>query len=164
MHDCGDCPLTDRRGFLAGALGAAAATAGLFWPAGAHGVTIRFAEARRRVGNTLVYPVPQVDGATIDRDANVILARDGGFVYAFARRCPHQNTALRWRAKDNRFQCPKHKSKYEPDGTFISGRATRGMDRHPIRLQGGDVVIDTSQLFKEDEDPAAWNAARAALG
>ena len=52
-----------------------------------------------------------------------------GVVYAFNLSCPHQNTALKWQPDDQRFQCPKHKSRYQPDGTFISGRATRGMDR-----------------------------------
>jgi Rieske Fe-S protein len=73
--------------------------------------------------------------------------------------CPHQNTALRWIEKDHRFQCPRHHSKYEPDGTFISGRATRSMDRYAIRREGANIVVDFSTLHEQDTDPAGWSAA-----
>jgi Rieske Fe-S protein len=66
---------------------------------------------------------------------------------------------LKWKAKDSRFQCPKHKSKYEPDGTFISGRATRGMDRFGLRRSGAEIVVDLSKVYQEDKDKAAWDAA-----
>ena len=82
-----------------------------------------------------------------------------GSVYAFSLACPHQNTALRWLGRDARFQCPKHKSKYRPDGTFIEGRATRGMDRFPLRREGDGVVVDLARLLKQTDDAAAWAAA-----
>ena len=62
-----------------------------------------------------------------------------------------------------RFQCPKHKSKYQPDGEFISGRATRGMDRFSIRRAGETVVVDLAVLHKQDTDAAGWNAALVTL-
>ena len=67
--------------------------------------------------------MPAADGVTIDRDAQVILVRFQQKVYAFNLACPHENTALRWRERDVRFQCPRHESQYQPDGTFI--RAAR---------------------------------------
>ena len=60
---------------------------------------------------------------------------------------------------DHRFQCPKHKSKYQPDGTFISGRATRNIDRHPIKREGHKLVVDVETMIRSDKDPAAWGAA-----
>ena len=84
-------------------------------------------------------------------------------VYAFALACPHQNTALRWRANDQRFQCPKHESKYKPDGTFISGRATRNMDRLPIKRAGDALIVDVDVAYKSDSQPAEWAAAKVAL-
>jgi Rieske Fe-S protein len=80
-------------------------------------------------------------------------------LYAFRLACPHQRTALKWKAKDGRFQCPKHKSKYQPDGTFISGRATRGMDRHAVRRNGNEVVVDLSKVYLQDKDGGGWTAA-----
>ena len=109
------------------------------------------------------YPVPAADGVTIDADAQVILVRSQQSVYAFALACPHQNTALRWRADDQRFQCPKHESKYKPDGTFISGRATRNMDRLPIKRAGDAVIVDVDVAYKSDAQPAEWAAAKVAL-
>jgi nitrite reductase/ring-hydroxylating ferredoxin subunit len=105
------------------------------------------------------YPVPAADGVTIDRDGQVILARFQAKVYAFALACPHENTALRWRARDVRFQCPRHESQYKPDGTFMQGRATRNMDRFAVRKDGGSVFVDTSRLFRSDQQAADWAAA-----
>ena len=62
-------------------------------------------------------------------------------------------------AAAHRFQCPKHKSQYQPDGEFITGRATRGMDRLGIRRDGSTVVVDLDALHKQDDDPAGWAAA-----
>ena len=77
--------------------------------------------------------------------------------------CPHENTALKWLPKDGRFQCPKHESRYQPNGTFMSGRATRNMDRLAIRRDGDAVYVDLSHIIKSDTDAAAWAAATLAL-
>src|SRR5512141_847690 len=60
--------------------------------------------------NELSYPVPSADGASIDQQNQVILARFQNRVYAFSLSCPHQNTALRWLPQDQRFQCPRHQA------------------------------------------------------
>jgi len=109
------------------------------------------------------YPVPAADGVTIDREREVIVVRWQGKAYAFALSCPHQRTMLRWQEGDGRFQCPKHHSRYRPDGTFISGRATRGMDRYPVLLEGGKLVVDLARPIRQDRDRAAWTAAFAAV-
>lgn len=111
----------------------------------------------------LQYPLPAGDGATVDKNNELIVARVQGKAYAFALSCPHQRTMLRWLPEEGRFQCPKHKSKYRPDGTFISGRATRGMDRHPIRLEGNTLIVDPDVTYREDHDAAAWQSAFVAV-
>jgi Rieske Fe-S protein len=105
------------------------------------------------------YPFPAADGVTIDRKEQVIVVRSQGHIYAFNLSCPHENTALKWLPKDMRFQCPKHESKYQPNGTFISGRATRNMDRLAIRHEGSDLIVDLSHIVKSDTDAAGWAAA-----
>jgi nitrite reductase/ring-hydroxylating ferredoxin subunit len=105
------------------------------------------------------YPLPAVDGVTIDRKEQVIIVRYRGFLYAFNLSCPHENTALKWLPKDMRFQCPKHESKYQPNGTFMSGRATRNMDRLAIRKEPDALLVDLSHIIKSDVDSAAWGAA-----
>ena len=99
------------------------------------------------------------DGVNIDRKTGVIVVRSQGQVYAFNLSCPHENTALKWLQKDMRFQCPKHESKYTPNGTFTSGRATRNMDRLNIRRDGDMLVVNLSHMLKSDKDPAGWAAA-----
>ena len=97
------------------------------------------------------YPLPQADGVSIDREEEGIVARQGNHIYAFALSCPHENTALRWHPADVRFQCPRHESKYTPDGTSISGRATRNMDRFAIRLDGQKIIVDLAKLYRSDQ-------------
>jgi nitrite reductase/ring-hydroxylating ferredoxin subunit len=98
---------------------------------------------------------------TIDRANEVILVRWKGQVYAFNLSCPHQKTALKWLASDSMFKCPKHKSKYQPDGTFMSGKATRNMDRFRVRRVGKNVVVSVGTLYRSDKQTALWTSARA---
>ena len=117
------------------------------------------AGARRSAADTIDYPIPLQDGAVIDSENDVIVMRWQQAVYAFSLACPHQNTALRWRPENARFQCPKHNSRYQPDGTFISGRATRGMDRFMVSRKGAMVTVDLNRLFSQKDDPTAWASA-----
>ena len=110
-------------------------------------------------GSEVSYPIPAADGVMIDKEHQVILARHQGAIYAFALSCPHQNTALRWLDEASGYQCPKHKSRYQPDGTFITGRATRNMDRLPIRSDGTHVLVDVDRVYESDKDAAGWAAA-----
>ena len=105
------------------------------------------------------YPIPAADGVSIDRTTQVILVRSNGHVFAFALSCPHQNAAVKWVAQHDQFECTKHDSHYTADGTHVSGRATRNMDRMPIRKDGSVVRVDTAHVFQSDKDSAGWNAA-----
>jgi nitrite reductase/ring-hydroxylating ferredoxin subunit len=163
---CDSCALgKSRREFLrdgfAAAFGALL-TLGASEKAAAASVSI--VNALAAAGSTVTYAIPAANGAQIDRDHEVIVARWENNIYAFSLSCPHQHTALRWEQQNARFQCPKHHSKYQPDGTFISGRATRSMDRFSIKRQGNSVVVDTSVMHKEPDDPKAWREAVVELG
>jgi len=115
-------------------------------------------------GDRVAYPVPGEDGVSVDREQELILVRAAGAVYAFALSCPHQRSMLKWREKDKQFRCTKHGSRYEPSGEYVSGRATRGMDRYAVRVEGGQVVVDKGRKFLQDEDPAGWEGAAALVG
>lgn len=162
QSNCSDCPLAARREFIGGItrILSSVMVASHVWPGSA--VAVEYLVGRKR-GDLVVYPIPGDDGATIDRDAQVIVVRHRQAVFAFARTCPHQNTALRWQGSEMRFKCPKHNSRYEPDGRFIDGRATRGMDRFAIWRDGANIVVDPTQVFKQDEDPRGWESARVDL-
>jgi nitrite reductase/ring-hydroxylating ferredoxin subunit len=160
-HDCASCPVASgRREFMRDLFGGAvAALSTLGIARQAFALPMGLISPLARGGETRTYPIPATDCVQIDRDAEVILVRWQNAVYAFSLSCPHQNTALRWIDGAARFQCPKHKSKYQPDGTFIEGRATRAMDRFSVRRDGANVVVDLDALHKQDSDAAGWNAA-----
>ena len=162
-NDCGSCDsLEGRRAFIRSL--AASATGALLTlgasPALARALELSVDARPERRGDEASYPLPAADGTTIDTANEVILVRFHNVIYAFALSCPHQNTALKWVEADHRFQCPKHKSLYQPDGVFIEGRATRGMDRYAIRRDGAKVIVDLSRVFEQDKDGAGWSAAQ----
>lgn len=162
-RSCTGCALgelVERRAFFRDAMLAAA---GIFAALGAasraQALPVRLVSALSAQGDERTYPLPNADGATIDREESVIVVRWENAVYVFSLACPHQNTALKWSAQDAQFQCPKHHSKYKPDGTFIEGRATRGMDRFAVARNGDKVVVDLDKLYQQDKDAAEWKAA-----
>jgi nitrite reductase/ring-hydroxylating ferredoxin subunit len=169
MRKVSPCPLPEteggiegsRRDFLGKAscavLAALVASGVAAVDASAFPLSPALAEAEQ--GSERLYPLPSADGAGIDRDNQVILVRCGNRVYAFSLACPHQNTALRWRPRDQRFQCPRHNAKYRPDGTFISGPSTRDMDRFALRLESGKVAVDLSKLYRSDRQKSEWETA-----
>jgi nitrite reductase/ring-hydroxylating ferredoxin subunit len=110
-------------------------------------------------GDERTYPIPPSDGVNIDRSAQIIIVRFQGHAYAFALACPHEQAAVKWVAKDGRFQCTKHDSRYTPSGMYTEGRATRNLDRYPVRRDGASMVVTTDQVYRSDQDAAAWNAA-----
>lgn len=162
---CTDCALVERRAFLREAgivlAGVVAALGGA--PGRAAALSVTFGRALARKGQELTYPIPPDDGAQIDHDNQVIVVRYQQKAYAFNLACPHQNTALRWQPEDSQFQCPRHHSRYRPDGVFVSGRATRGMDRFGVRREGATIVVDVSKFFRQDHDATQWDAAVLSL-
>lgn len=161
--DCGGCQIaagSTRRDFLRdAALGIAGIAASLGIARSAAALPVSMIEALARTKKGISYPIPTTDGVQIDKENEVILVRWQNAMYAFNLSCPHQRTALRWNDGAKEFQCPKHKSKYTPSGSFISGRATRGMDRFAIQREGSNVMVDVDQMFEEDENEAQWKAA-----
>jgi Rieske Fe-S protein len=160
VPDCSECPLMDRRGFLRSAV---------FLGAGATVAFAGVANALPNIAGTRVsreekaYPIPAVDGVQIDKDLDVIVSRVDGKVFAFNLACPHQNTAIKWDQGKGHFQCPKHKSVYTPEGVFVEGRATRGLDRFAVRKDANTIVVNLDALLQEDEDAEKWKKAFVTL-
>jgi nitrite reductase/ring-hydroxylating ferredoxin subunit len=160
-HDC-FLP-TSRRSFLRDSfLAVAGALVAVGMPkTAAFAMPLEITDPRRSSGNTRSYTVPATDGAMVDKGNEVIVVRWQDAIYAFALSCPHQNTALKWDDRDRGFQCPKHHSRFQSDGSYIegSGRATRSMDRFSIARDGAGVSVDLDKLYQEDSDGPQWAAA-----
>lgn len=160
----GDCGMpASRRRFLRDAFAAAATALVALGTSSsvARAMPLELIEGTRRSDETVSFPIPTADGAQIDKKHEVILVRWQGAVYAFNLSCPHQNTALRWSDHDHEFACPKHHSRFEPNGDYIedSGRATRNMDRFAIVRDGANVRVDLDKLYEADKDTAEWGGA-----
>jgi nitrite reductase/ring-hydroxylating ferredoxin subunit len=156
---CHGCVL-GRRAFLrdAGLIATGALVALGVSPARAAAMPLELVSALGGSGDEKSYAIPTEDGAQIDKENSTIVARSEGKVYVFSLACPHQNTAIKWYGKDKQFECPKHHSKYRPDGTFIEGRATRGLDRFAVKKNGEQVVADLDKLYEEKKDEE-WKTA-----
>ena len=160
---CEGCALVARRDFLrdAGLLAAGVLAALGATPARAEALLVQFVSPVARNLEERSYAIPTADGTQIDKGNGTMITRWQGNVYVFSLGCPHQNTALRWYEKDGRFECPKHHSRFDPNGIYVkdSGRATRGLDRFAVRKDGNNVVADLDKLYQQDEDEAAWKTA-----
>ena len=151
-----------RRAFLRdGLMAVAALTAVAGNTVPLHALVRTYATGAAGRGDTLSYPLPTADGATIDARNRVILVRYLGSVHAFSLECPHRGTMVQWQPERGRFYCPKHKSTFQPEGTLIQGKAKRNLDRYAVRVEGANVVVDRAVLIKSSADANAWVAAGA---
>jgi cytochrome b6-f complex iron-sulfur subunit len=62
---------------------------------------------------------------------------------ALYRKCVHLGCSVPHCGTSMLFECPCHGSKYRLNGEFYGGPAPRGLDRFPISIEGGKVVVDT---------------------
>ena len=65
---------------------------------------------------------------------------------ALYRKCVHLGCSVPHCSKSMLFECPCHGSKYRLTGEYYGGPAPRGLDRFPIAISGGKVVVDTGQV------------------
>ena len=83
-----------------------------------------------------------------------VVHSDGGFwlsntqhgLLALSVVCVHLGCLYKWAPVNNRFECPCHGSKYQADGTYISGPAGRSLDRYVITVvtPSGSVTTPAS--------------------
>jgi cytochrome b6-f complex iron-sulfur subunit len=76
-----------------------------------------------------------------------VTSANGGLVALF-QKCPHLGCRVPFCESSGRFECPCHGSIYNIRGEYIGGPAPRGMDRFPIRIQGGSVMVDTGKTVE----------------
>ena len=69
-----------------------------------------------------------------------------GGLRALYQKCPHLGCRVPFCDSAAQFQCPCHGSVYNIIGEYLQGPAPRGMDRFPITIQDGRVMVDTSSV------------------
>ena len=83
------------------------------------------------------------------------LIRDENGVMALWQKCTHLGCAIPWVEAEGQFHCPCHGSLYNRHGEVIGGPAPRPMDRFPVNVENGDVVVDTSKPIQRTKfDPS----------
>ena len=116
-------------------------------------------------GTVLTYALPGKEGALVDADNGVILARVRNTVYALSIICPHRaTTTLEWIADTKEFHCPRHDAHFQSDGELIDGRPNRAMDRYAVRRAGQSIVVDTAAVFQQDTAHDSWTRAVVTVG
>jgi cytochrome b6-f complex iron-sulfur subunit len=63
------------------------------------------------------------------------------------QKCPHLGCRVPNCDSSQWFECPCHGSQYNRVGEKRGGPAPRGMDRFPVTISGGEVTVDTGQIF-----------------
>ncbi len=92
-------------------------------------------------GNASDYP----DGTvTYFLDGRFYVTSSEGNLVALFQKCPHLGCKVPFCDSSGQFECPCHGSRYNIRGEYIAGPAPHGMDRFPIKIDGGQVFVDTT--------------------
>jgi cytochrome b6-f complex iron-sulfur subunit len=68
-----------------------------------------------------------------------------GYV-ALYQKCVHLGCRVPWCESSQWFECPCHGSKYNRVGEKQGGPAPRGLDRFPLDVVGGNIIVHTDNL------------------
>jgi cytochrome b6-f complex iron-sulfur subunit len=93
------------------------------------------------------YPADALPAAEKVYSPNILAGMEEGIV-ALWQRCVHLGCRVPWCDTSQWFECPCHGSKYNGVGEKRDGPAPRGLDRFPVAIEGGDVVIDTGVVVQ----------------
>jgi cytochrome b6-f complex iron-sulfur subunit len=103
--------------------------------------------------------VPPIDGTPYRSTAGrFYLAHTEAGLLALYTKCPHLGCTVPYVGpadSDRAFQCPCHGSLYDYAGARTGGPAPRPMDLMAVRVENGDVMVDTGNISLRDAyDPA----------
>jgi cytochrome b6-f complex iron-sulfur subunit len=93
------------------------------------------------------YPPDALPAAKKVYAPNIYSGMEEGIV-ALWQRCVHLGCRVPWCQTSQWFECPCHGSKYNAVGEKRDGPAPRGLDRWPVTVEGGDVIIDTALVVQ----------------
>jgi cytochrome b6-f complex iron-sulfur subunit len=79
----------------------------------------------------------------------LVRAADGGFLAVY-RRCTHLGCTVSWEPEQNSFFCPCHASTFDMHGEVQSPPAPRALDTFPVKIDAGQVIVDTAHIQNRD--------------
>ena len=79
-------------------------------------------------------------------EGRLYLTNAKGDLLALSQKCPHLGCHVPYCESSGRFECPCHGSVFDLGGEWITGPSPRGMDRYPVAVKGGVVLVDTGTL------------------
>jgi cytochrome b6-f complex iron-sulfur subunit len=91
------------------------------------------------------YIVPWDGEVTADADYPGELVTTDGIMPLY-QRCVHLGCRVPFCGSSQWFECPCHGSKYNFAGEYKLGPAPRGMDRFMVKVENGNVMVDTSTV------------------
>jgi cytochrome b6-f complex iron-sulfur subunit len=93
--------------------------------------------------------------ATYVREGRLWVANAGGELFAISQTCPHLGCRVPFCDSSGRFECPCHGSVFDIAGEWVEGPSPRGMDRHPLSVEGQTLVVDTGKRIDGPDRGAA---------
>jgi cytochrome b6-f complex iron-sulfur subunit len=93
----------------------------------------------------VAYPKADLAKAKKVYDPLILAGMEQGYV-ALYQKCVHLGCRVPWCESSQWFECPCHGSKYNRVGEKQGGPAPRGLDRFPLEVSGGNIIVDTGNL------------------
>ena len=103
------------------------------------------------------FPAQPAGPYVIDTDrARLFVVNSGQELIVLDGRSTTTNTrcTLKWVPVNQRFEDPCCGSKFTLDGTYITGRAVRNMDRYAVKIENGQVWVELSRSTPGAPRPA----------
>ena len=94
------------------------------------------------------YPISDVPKAKAVQAYSAVLEGYEGGVVALYQKCVHLGCRVPWCKPSQWFECPCHGSQYNRVGEKKGGPAPRGLDRFPVTVEGGVVIVDTKTIVQ----------------
>lgn len=84
----------------------------------------------------------------------VVRLPDGGFLAVY-HRCTHLGCTVPWDPAAQEFVCPCHSSKFDMQGAVENPPAPRPLDLFPVRVENGEVKVDTGSVLQRQSHEIA---------
>jgi cytochrome b6-f complex iron-sulfur subunit len=93
----------------------------------------------------VAYPKADLPKAKKVYNDLILAGMEKGYV-ALYQKCVHLGCRVPWCESSQWFECPCHGSKYNRVGEKQGGPAPRGLDRFPLDVVGGNIIVHTDNL------------------